>query len=116
MPPNKGRALGGPVGRRSPTAFTPHPLGPQDLVELHGELAVVVAQQHPRLVHVLGEVHGRAAGVLRHPRRAQLGGDPRQVEPPGADLHTLRAALLGELLPARHPGAVRPGCAGRDPG
>jgi hypothetical protein len=48
-----------------------------------GELAVPIADQEPKLVGAVAEVHQQVAGLLGHPAPGGAGGDPRDVHPAG---------------------------------
>jgi hypothetical protein len=58
----------------------------EDGVEGGGELAVPVADQEPKLVGAVAEVHQQVAGLLGHPAAGRVGGDPREVYPSGGVL------------------------------
>jgi len=58
----------------------------EDLVEAGGELRVPVADEELDYSGAPGEVPGQVAGLLGDPLPHWLGGNTREVDPPGVDL------------------------------
>ena len=79
----------------------PDALGAEHLVEAGGELRVSVADEELGRSGTLGQDETQVAGLLGDPLPHWIGGDAREVDPPGVDLDEEQARRGGAGAPCR---------------